>query len=143
LIGSHIFPAGWFTEVVFVARLSLDEFTELAERLVDEIPPRLCRDLNGGFAVLPDEKRDKEFLIMGEYIEDDMLGSYVVFYYGSFAALLGDELWEAWEAELRETVWHELRHHLESLAGVDDLTHEELEELARFREGSSGRGQRS
>lgn len=123
-----------------MARLSLDEFTELAEQLVDEIPARLCRDLNGGFAVLPEEKRDEEFFIMGEYIEDDMLGSYVVLYYGSFVGLLGDEPRAAWEAELRETIWHEMRHHLESLAGVDDLTREEQEELARFREGRSARG---
>ncbi len=121
-----------------MARLSLDEFTELAEQLVDEVPPRLCRDLNGGFAVLSEEKRDQEFFILGEYIEDGMLGNYVVFYYGSFAAVLGDEAREIWEAELRETIWHELRHHLESLAGVDDLTREEMEELARFREGRPG-----
>lgn len=121
-----------------LARLSLDEFTTLAGQLVDEVPPRLCRDLNGGFSVLPEEKRDQDVYIMGEYIEDGMLGSFVVFYYGSFAAILGGEPRETWEAELRETVWHELQHHLESLAGVDDLTREEMEELARFREGRSG-----
>lgn len=121
-----------------LALLSLDEFTELAEQLVDEVPPRLCRDLNGGFSILAEEKRDEEFFIMGEYIEDGMLGSFVVFYYGSFAAVLGDEPLEAWAEELRETVWHELQHHLESLAGVDDLTREEMEELARFREGRTG-----
>ncbi|MEW6458970.1 MAG: metallopeptidase family protein [Bacillota bacterium] len=121
-----------------LARLSLDEFTLLAEQLVDEVPPRLCRDLNGGFSVLPEEKREQEFFIMGEYIEDGMLGSFVVFYYGSFAAVLGDKPRESWEEELRETIWHELQHHLESLAGVDDLTREEMEALARFREGRSG-----
>ncbi|MCD5407049.1 MAG: metallopeptidase family protein [Desulfotomaculum sp.] len=121
-----------------MVRLSLDEFTVLAGELVDEIPARLCRNLNGGFAVLPEEKREQEFYIMGEYIEDDMLGSYIVFYYGSFLAILGNKLWEE---ELRETVWHELRHHLESLAGVDDLTREEMEELARFRSGRSARNQ--
>lgn len=119
--------------------LSIDQFTELAERLVDEIPPRLCRDLNGGFAVLPEEMRDGEFFIMGEYIEDEVMGSQIVFYYGSFAGLLGDESLADWEAELRETVWHELQHHLESLAGVDDLTREEMEELARFRAGAEPR----
>lgn len=115
--------------------LSLDEFTELAHRLVDEVPSRLVRDLNGGLMVLPETKREEEFLIMGEYIEEGYLGSFIVFYYGSFAALLGDAEPVVWEDELRETVWHELRHHLESLAGVDDLTREELEELARYREG--------
>lgn len=124
--------------VPVLALLSLDEFTLLAGQLVDEVPPRLCRDLNGGFSVLPEEKRDQEFYIMGEYIEDGLLGSFVVLYYGSFAAVLGDEPQESWAGELRETVWHELRHHLESLAGVDDLTRQEMEELARFREGRPG-----
>ncbi len=114
-----------------MATLSLDNFTELAEELVDEIPPRLCRDLNGGFMVLPEEKRDEKLLIMGEYVEDGLLGSYVVLYYGSFVALLKNKPHKVWEEELRETIWHEVRHHIESLAGVDDLVYEEQQEMAR------------
>jgi hypothetical protein len=117
-----------------MGRLSLDEFTRLAEQLVDEIPPRLCRDLNGGFVVLPEEKRDGEFLVLGEYVEDQVLGRLVALYYGSFAALLGGEAPGVWQEELRETIRHELRHHLEALAGVDDLVREEVEALARFGE---------
>jgi len=30
---------------------------------------------------------------------------------------------------------HELRHHLESLAGRDDLVQEDMENLRRYREG--------
>jgi len=116
---------------------SLDGFTDLAHQLVDEVPSRLVRDLNGGFMVLPETKREEEFLIMAEYVEEGYLGCFIVFYYGSFAALLGNAEPVVWEEELRETVWHELRHHLESLAGVDDLGREELEELTRYREGKT------
>lgn len=122
--------------------MNLDEFTALAHKLVDEVPSRLVRDLNGGFLVMPETKRDGEFLVMGEYIEEGYLGSFIVFYYGSFAALFADEEEAVWIDELRETIWHELRHHLESLAGVDDLAREELEELLRYledeREGARG-----
>ncbi|MBC7348108.1 MAG: metallopeptidase family protein [Clostridia bacterium] len=115
--------------------LSFDEFRRLADSIVDKIPPRLCRDLNGGFVALPGEKQDGELLVLGEYVQDDLLGRRVVLYYGSFAALLGDSPRGGWEREVRKTVRHELRHHLESLAGVDDLAREDMEFLARFRKG--------
>lgn len=121
--------------------MNLDDFTALAHELVDEVPSRLTRDLNGGFLVMPEIKRDGEFLIMGEYIEEGYLGSFIVFYYGSFKELLGDEDKAVWIDELRETIWHELRHHLESLAGVDDLAREELEELLRYLEGRNKKGE--
>lgn len=116
------------------ARLSFDEFARLADRVVDEIPPRLCRELNGGFVVLPEAKRDGGLLILGEYVLDEWLGRRVVLYYGSFAELLGGSPVRAWERELRRTVRHELRHHLESLAGVDYLAREDQEVLARLEE---------
>jgi hypothetical protein len=116
------------------ARLSFDEFARLADRVVDEIPPRLCRELNGGFVVLPEAKRDGELLILGEYVLDEWLGRRVVLYYGSFAELLGGSPVRVWARELRRTVRHELRHHLESLAGVDYLAREDQKLLARLEE---------
>jgi hypothetical protein len=56
-----------------------------------------------------------------------------VFYYGSFVALLKDEPWKAWEAEIMDTVLHELQHHLEAESGRDDLARKEIEELAKER----------
>lgn len=113
--------------------LSLAEFEGLAGRFVDEIPGRLVRDLNGGFLLLPEAKKDGEFFIMGEYVEEPVLGCTIILYYGSFSGLLGGEPREDWEAEMRDTIVHELRHHLESLAGVDDLVREETAELDAWR----------
>lgn len=84
---------------------------------------------------MPGEKRDGGLLVLGECVRDGLLGRRVVLYYGSFAALLRNSPRGAWEREIRRTVRHELRHHLELLAGVDDLAREDLEFLARFREG--------
>ncbi|MCR4419162.1 MAG: metallopeptidase family protein [Clostridia bacterium] len=113
--------------------LSLREFTSLADRVVDELPAALVRELNGGFVVEPGEKRDGDLVVLGEYIWDDWLGRRVVLYYGSFVALLGRAPRGAWERELRATVRHELRHHVEALAGLDDLAREDLEWLAKYK----------
>ncbi len=124
--------------------LSFEEFARLADRVVDELPPRLCRDLSGGFAASPEERREEGLLVLGEYV-CDLLGPRVVLYYGSFRALLGGAPRRVWERELRRTVRHELRHHLEGLAGVDDLAREDAALLARLRgERCPGReGQRA
>ena len=54
---------------------------------------------------------------MGEYCHD-MLGRYIVLYYGSFAALLPEEDEEGWKDELFATVAHEFTHHMEETAGL-------------------------
>lgn len=51
----------------------------------------------------------------------DTLRSVLVLYHGSFAALARETPDFDWEGELWETLTHELRHHLESLADEDDL----------------------
>lgn len=111
------------------AALSLDQFDSLATAFIDEIPDRLCAELNGGFLLLPEAKKDGDFYVMGEYVEDGIMGCSILLYYGSFVCLLEDSEREEWEEELRDTILHELRHHLESLSGVDDLSREETAEL--------------
>ncbi len=51
----------------------------------------------------------------------DTLRSVVVLFHGSFRALAVQDPGFDWEDELWETLTHELRHHLESLAREDDL----------------------
>lgn len=112
-------------------RPTFDEFSDMLERAVERIPPRFCRRLTGGFNVQPRAKQEDGYYILGEYIEDEQLGCFIEFYYGSFAGLLKGETKEAWEEEVVDTVFHEMQHHLESMAGRDDLARQEIEELAR------------
>jgi hypothetical protein len=51
----------------------------------------------------------------------DTMRSVVVLYYGSFRNLARLDPQFDWEAEIYETVEHEVRHHLESLANQDQL----------------------
>lgn len=114
--------------------LTIDRFTDLAGAIIDEIPEKYYRDLNGGFNIVENAKKDGECLIMGEYIMDDILGSTIMIYYGSFVRLIGGGDAREWEKELRETILHELRHHVELMAGVDYLSEEERAELERGRQ---------
>jgi len=114
-----------------VAKPSFDEFADMLDQAVNRIPPHFCKKLNGGFNVKKDKKRDGEYYILGEYVEGGYLGCFIVFYYGSFVGLLGDEPMEAWEAEIMDTVLHEMQHHLEAQAGREDLARKEIEELAK------------
>lgn len=118
--------------------LDLEAFEELANRLYDEIPPALLEGLNGGILIREEACQNDEDLpdvyIMGEYIDDPYgLGNYIILYYGSFVEVLGDEPPEVWEEELWETMLHEIRHHVELRAGVDDLGLEDLRQLEEFR----------
>jgi predicted Zn-dependent protease with MMP-like domain len=114
-----------------MAKPSFDEFTDMLDQAVNRIPPQFCMELAGGFNVQKGKKREGAYYILGEYIEGGHLGCFIVFYYGSFVGLLEDEPWEAWEAEIMDTVLHELQHHLEAQAGIDDLARKEIEELAK------------
>ena len=51
----------------------------------------------------------------------ETLRSVVVLYHGSFKALAKNDPDFDWDGELWDTLTHELRHHLESLANEDDL----------------------
>lgn len=118
--------------------VDLETFEEMANRLYDEIPPALLEGLNGGIVISEEAHQDDPDLpdvyIMGEYIDDPYgLGNYIVLYYGSFVQVLGDEPPEVWEEELWETMIHELRHHIELRAGVEDLDLEDLRQLEEFR----------
>ena len=67
----------------------------------------------------------------GEYCWDEM-GRYINIYYGSFAALLGDDPRQVWVDELRTTLRHELTHHVEGLAGERSLEYKDSAQLAQF-----------
>lgn len=109
--------------------MDIERFREIAEHVLELLPGELLRKLNGGILVLPDKKEEDDYLVMGEYVEDPVMGSVIFLYYGSFAEDLEDGDLDEWEEEIEDTIIHELRHHIESLAGVDYLSDEELEEL--------------
>ena len=83
-----------------------------------------------------------EMYIMGEYCHD-LLGRYIVLYYGSFAALLAEEDEETWKDELFTTVAHEFTHHMEETAGLHALDDKDAEFLRQARRSMAARSERS
>ena len=113
------------------------------EEIVGQFPEAFFEDLDGGIQLeekaLPDPAFPSgEMYIMGEYVHD-LLGRYILLYYGSFAALLDEEDEEGWRDEIFATVAHEFTHHLEETAGLHALDDKDLEflreALAEYEDG--------
>ena len=115
--------------------LTIDEVNDILDEVYNEFPEPLFEGLNGGVLLLEEEKPDPEagpdVYVMGEYCWDEM-GRYINIYYGSFAALLGDDPRQVWVDELRTTLRHELTHHVEGLAGERSLEYKDSAQLAQF-----------
>ena len=117
--------------------LSFDQVGDLLDETAEEFPQEFYADLNGGISLLPEAREDPEgedLYIMGEYC-NDMMGRYIVLYYGSFAALAQQEDWtqEDWEDELYTTLSHEFTHHMEGLAGERGLEIRDELEMEQYR----------
>jgi hypothetical protein len=124
--------------------VTFEEFRQLVADLVDEVPERFMRGLQG-VHVLPQAKReegyDEDVFRMGEYLDpgpdqflggSEGLGRHIALYYGSFKAIADADPDFDWEEEAWETLTHELRHHVESLAGEDLLVQEDVEVSRSF-----------
>lgn len=114
----------------------IDYVTYVSEK---EIPPILLKDLNLGIQVSPklqEDDEEKDYYIMGEYIENE-LGNQVVLYYGSFFYFLDGETLSTWKQEIMDTIKHELIHHIESMAGQEDLALQEDKEVLKRKKPKS------
>ena len=105
---------------------TFDEVAKLLDDIIGEIPVKFLESLNGGIYLLPDFKHNKKipnnnYWVLGEYCYSPVLGSKIYIYYGSFMALYVDADIEEIKEQLKSTILHELRHHIERLAGYCDL----------------------
>lgn len=116
--------------------MDFEEFADLAEAVADSLPPALLEGLSGGIVIEKKTRRRSEdppgVYLLGEYVTEEYLGPLILLYYGSFRRVLAGEPRAVWEEELRRTLLHEVRHHLEARAGVDDLGREDRQELERL-----------
>jgi predicted Zn-dependent protease with MMP-like domain len=108
------------------------EFQATAERAYREIPERYKQGIEE-LVVSRDAVKHPELddiYTLGECLTDswpsewqgpETTRSSVVLYWGSFKNLAAKDSEFDWEGEIWETLTHELRHHLESLAAEDQL----------------------
>ena len=109
-----------------------EQFRERAARMFDEIPPEFRAGVDG--LIVETEAAGHPSLpgiwTMGECITDDWpdgtggIGdtrSRIVLHHGSFRILADDDPMFDWDAELWETIVHELLHHREAAADESGL----------------------
>lgn len=112
--------------------MKFDEFERRAHAVFEEIPERFKEGIDGlevSREAVPHPSLPDVFTLgvchteehLSSYGSPETTRSYIVLYWGSFRSLAAlDEEFD-WEGEIWETLTHELRHHLESLAGDDAL----------------------
>lgn len=123
--------------------MTYEEFQRMVEEMVAEIPPQFMEGLQGVHVLeqVVQEVGYEDVVRLGEYLDPgpadflgagEGLGRHVALYYGSFAVIAEDDPTFDWEEEAWETLTHELRHHVESLAGEDFLVQDDVERAKHF-----------
>ena len=110
----------------------------MLSELLDELPQAFFKELSGGVVVsesakLAPEARANDLYTLGTY-SSGRLGRQVTIYYGSFKLLFSNFGADKIKERLRATVRHELRHHMEFLAGMHGADSLEAEDKRQMRE---------
>jgi predicted Zn-dependent protease with MMP-like domain len=112
--------------------LKFNEFERIAQEAFEAVPERFREGVDGlvvSRESLP-HPRLRDVYTLGhcetesypsEWVGPETTRSVVILYYGSFRNLARLDPEFDWDAEIHETVQHEVRHHLESLADEDEL----------------------
>ena len=109
----------------------IDLVHKILDDIVDSIDSEIFKGLNGG-VILNDEIKyhpeaiNNDLVILGEYVRFGVVKQIVV-YYGSLQRLYPYYNEEQLRVRLEELINHELRHHVEYKAGVNDLVREDID----------------
>jgi len=120
--------------------MTFDMFTEIAEEELALLPEYVHEELNGGVLTDPGTylhpgRVADDLYILGTYTTDPVMGKQIVLYYGSFMASMKGAGENEIRAQIRETLRHEFRHHLETRAGLfrkNTLIEEDAADMERY-----------
>ena len=128
--------------------VSIDEAQEILDQVAEGLPKEFYKELNGGIYLKPEVRMSREpwaknLYTLGEYNYSHSMGRYIDIFYGSFQYVFGEHTSrETIAEELRNTLLHEFRHHLEDLAGENALEKEDEEFLRLHRMTYANRSRR-
>ena len=116
--------------------ITVDRFAEILDEMACELPIEFYDELNLGISISPESKihpeaKADDLYILGEY-QNSPMGNGIVIYYGSFTALFHDLSEAELMGELRKTLRHEFRHHMEYRAGERGLELEDERQLSEY-----------
>ena len=117
--------------------ISYEEMGQMLDELAEELPQEFFTELNGGIILLPQaemhpKSKNNDLYVMGRYYNSSDMGRRIEIYYGSFARLYGNSSPDRLRQELRKTLRHEFRHHLEGLSGERGLEVEDEVYIAEY-----------
>ncbi len=117
--------------------LSIDEFTEQMDKISEELPEEFYKELNGGIVILPDIRQSPyavadDLYILGSYNSNTSMGRYIEIYYGSFKKIFSGMTEDALIERMRDILYHEFTHHIESLAGEKGLEIKDEEQIKKY-----------
>ena len=118
--------------------VTIERANEMLDKIACELPQEFYKDLNGGILLLPQAKASPEAVaddlyILGEYVYSTSMGRLIYIYYGSFEKLFGNLSENEFEEQLRETLYHEFTHHMESLSGGMELEKKDEIQMREYR----------
>lgn len=117
--------------------IDIDRFEVILDDIAGELPEEFYKELNGGILLLPEAKISPyavsdDLYIMGEYIYSISMGRMIKIYYGSFEKTYSCLSDSALTEQIREVLYHEFTHHMESLAGEKGLELKDEAQLRRY-----------
>ena len=118
--------------------VSLEEFEMMAGEIADNIPEQFYEGLNGGILLKeemrlhPISRENAPVYVMGLYVRD-LLGCRIEIYYGSFLITCERFSKERIYKQLKQTIYHEFEHHVETMCGNIDLILKDEEELDKMK----------
>jgi hypothetical protein len=124
--------------------MNFAEFQNRLQEMLELIPEGFLQNLQGVhcFPELKQSPEERGLVRMGEYLDPGFegfmdarvhIGRHINIYYGSFVAVARHDPHFDWEAQLWETLTHELQHHLESQANDQSLVDWDKQQLEKFR----------
>ena len=114
--------------------LTFEEAGAVLDAACEALPQGLFESLNGGVSLLPDAVQEEDGRYTLGMYHNDMMGCWIEIFYGSIAQCVEDEEdEEEFRRTLIETLHHELRHHVEGMAGDRSLEIEDQRETEEYR----------
>ncbi|MCF0146414.1 MAG: metallopeptidase family protein [Eubacterium sp.] len=115
---------------------TFEEVGNMLDDILETIPQKYLRDLNGGIALSRAVRHNKaipsnNYYTLGQYIVDPVLGRRIEIFYGSFSRVYGHVNEACMRKELRRVLLHEIQHHVEYLAGDKTLVLEDADYVRR------------
>jgi hypothetical protein len=133
--------------------MTFEDFQSTVDEMMAEIPSEFTRELQA-VHVLPQARPEAgldQVWRLGEYLDpgpeaflgsNSGLGRHIALYYGSFVRIAAGRPEFDWDTAIWDTLTHELRHHVESLAGDVSLIAEDTRRRKFFEQRQQRHGRR-